>query len=194
MEGEELKQGRERVRLYLIRPLKDAGMERLNSWKAERETDMLNNLQNRLAYMTVANLEALREVVAHNATGKTKDRWPKELLIEKWAQRLQPRPFSMSRLVRSYIQSGAGRDAHEGGYLVELFFYLRRVGAPPNSFSMAEIRKEAEADRVLRDRAIQARADCRATSQQLKLLAEYETALARCVEALNSKTTAEQVA
>ncbi|CUH68667.1 hypothetical protein TG4357_03728 [Thalassovita gelatinovora] len=192
MEGQELKEGRDRVRLNLIAPLKEWGMERRGGWTVERETEMLDRLQNKLAYMSAVNLEALRETVQRHATGKARDRWPKEMLIENWARRLQDPPISMSRLVRSYIQSGAGRAARDGGYLVELFFYLKRVGAPPNAFSMDEIRSEAEANRERRARIKVAREAGRATPSDLAWMDGYYMARQRCIDTLNAGQASKQ--
>lgn len=144
MEGDELKAGKARVAECLILPLTRAGMVRARGQSADAMAGMLDRLQSRLAYMTADNLAALAEVVERYARGDRKTAWPAEIMICGWARELQEPPASESRLVRTYLQSGAGDAAASGGYLVELFFYLKKFGAPPNDYGRAQIRQEAE--------------------------------------------------
>ena len=147
MEGQELKDGKERVRTHLIAPLVRRGMVRKRGRSVEDHQKMLDSLEARLAYMAADRLAALAEVVERYAEGPKKNIWPAEVSITNWARRLQEPPASESRLVRSYLQSGAGDAAKSGGYVVELFLYLKKYGAPPNDYSMKEIRSQADDNR-----------------------------------------------
>jgi len=133
MEGQALKDGKARVHRYLTGSLTEMGMVRPRNRTVDQHQAFLAQLEARLAYMTADALEALAEVVMTHPAGAEKNVWPSEIMILGWARRLQEPPASVSRLVRTYLQSGAGRAAQEGGYLVELFAYLRKFGTPPNS-------------------------------------------------------------
>ena len=167
MEGEDLRDGKARVRRVLIDPLVDRGMVRKRGVTVEDHDRFLDGLAARLAYMSEANLSALSEVVVIYAEGPKKNQWPVDVSICNWARRLQEPPASVSRLVRTYLQSGAGRAAKEGGYLVELFFYLKKHGAPPNAYSLSEIRRKGE-DNASRRRLIRERKG-RGTARQSDL-------------------------
>lgn len=183
MEGAALREGRERVKTHLIDPLVQKGMQRKQGWTVDQEIEFLDRLQNYLAYMTADNLQGLAETVERYAAGKHKDRWPKEVSITNWARRLQSPPIRMSRLVRSYIQSGAGRAANERGYLAELFDYLKRVGAPPNTFAMGEIIALAEKNR---ERRAKVKAG-RGTIEDEQWFHSYMNRRRICQQLLNSK-------
>ncbi|WP_306150629.1 hypothetical protein [Roseovarius sp. MMSF_3281] len=152
MEGEALREGKARVWAVLIEPLKERGMVRPRSMSVADEAAMLDRVAARLAYMSVDALEALAEVVEANATGKGRDCWPKEVSISNWARRIQAPPVTVSRLVRSYIQSEGGKAAQAGGYLAELFSYLRKHGRPPTPYCLDEMRQAADANRSRRAR------------------------------------------
>lgn len=122
-------------------------MVRKRGKSAEAHRDWLDRLAARLAYMSADKLQDLAEVVAVYGGGKRKDQWPSDLSICNWARSLQKPPISESRLVRSYIQSAAGRAAIDGGYVVELFDHLKRYGAPPDAYAFSMIRQEADRNR-----------------------------------------------
>lgn len=143
MEGVALKEGKERVTVHLIAPLEKAGMRRKGSVTMAVHQDFLNRVRARLAYMDADRLAALCEVVEVHAGGKARDIWPSEIMIMNWARRIQTPPPSESRLVRSYLQSAAGSAARDRGCLVELFWWLRKYGAPPNDFAWTQIETEA---------------------------------------------------
>jgi len=186
MEGAALREGRERVKTHLIDPLVQKGMQRKQGWTVDHEVAFLDRLQNYLAYMTADNLKGLAETVERMAAGKQKDRWPKELTIRNCARNLQSPPMGMSRLVRSYIQSGAGVAARDGGYLVELFDYLKKWGAPPNSFSLEEIMGEAAANRERRARVKAGRG----TQREQLWFDGYMRRRRLCLELLDAKKEA----
>ncbi|TNJ48098.1 hypothetical protein [Phaeobacter sp. B1627] len=187
MEGQELKDGKARVRSLLITPLERRGMERRRAVRLEEHQVFLASLEARLAYMQAEKLVALAEVVERHGTGKLKTIWPTEISIMNWARLLQVPPASESRLVRTYLQSGAGRAAREGGFLVELFTYLKKWGAPPNDYSMAEIRKEADWNRGKLAAIGRAVASGRATASETQWQQGYLKTEARCLDIINAK-------
>lgn len=187
MEGAELKEGRERVRQSLIEPLCQKGMVRKRGQKVEDHQKMLDSLEARLAYMAADRLAALAEVVERYAEGPKKNIWPAEVSITNWARRLQEPPASESRLVRSYLQSGAGDAALSGGYVVELFFYLKKYGAPPNDYSMKEIRERADGNRRKRAQVERDREDGRADPRDLSWLQGYMDTRRRCLDIIKAK-------
>jgi len=180
VEGVELKEGKERVRQYLIDPLVSGGMVRKRGQKVEEHDKMLANLEARLAYMFEDRLKALAEVVERYAEGPKKNIWPAEVSITNWARRLQEPPASESRLVRSYLQSGAGEAARIGGYVVELFLYLKKYGAPPNEYSMQQIRDQADDNRRNRLRIERDQELGMASPRDLKWLEGYMATWRRC--------------
>ncbi|SIO36693.1 hypothetical protein SAMN05444722_1700 [Rhodovulum sp. ES.010] len=145
MEGEALREGKARVRAWLVEPLEARGMVRRARVTLAEHEGALDRLAARLAYMTEDGLAALAEVVERHAEGKARNVWPAEVSICNWARRIEPPPASESRLVRSMLQSAAGRAAAEGGYAVELFLYLKKFGQPPiGDYGWHTIRREAE--------------------------------------------------
>lgn len=187
MEGQELKDGKERVRVNLIEPLVSRGMVRKRGQKVEDHQKMLDSLEARLAYMATNRLAALAEVVERYAEGPKKNIWPAEVSITNWARRLQEPPASESRLVRSYLQSGAGDAALSGGYLVELFVYLKRIGAPPNDYSLKGIREEADDNRRKRAQVERDREEGRASPRDLAWIQGYMDTRRRCLDIIKAK-------
>lgn len=183
MEGEALRDGKARVKIYLIDPLVKKGMQRKQGWTLEQEAELFESLQNYLAYLSQKDLEGLADTIERFAAGKAHDRWPKEINIRRWARRLREPPIRMSRLVRSYVQSGAGRAAKEGGYLVELFDYLKRVGAPPNTYSIQEIMSEAVANQERRNKVRSGRG----TQQDQVWFERYMNRRRICADLLSGK-------
>lgn len=187
MEGQELKDGKERVRVNLIDPLVSRGMVRKRGRSVEDHQKMLDSLEARLAYMDADRLAALVEVIERYAEGPKKNIWPAEVSITNWARRLQEPPASESRLVRSYLQSGAGDAALSGGYVVELFLYLKKYGAPPNDYSMKEIRSQADGNLRKRARVERDREDGRADPRDLAWLQGYMDTRRRCLDIIKAK-------
>lgn len=192
MEGEVLRQGKERVERILTGPLEMMGMGRKRGVKVEDHAAMLDRLRARLAYMGEDELAALREVVERYATGRDLNTWPDEISVINWARRIQPPPPSESRLVRSYLQSGAGRAAQAGDYLVELFRYLKVQGQPPNEFALSQIIREADERRRDLPRVERAVKDGRASPQEEHGLRVYMNTLARCEAILRARVDAER--
>ncbi len=187
MEGAELKEGKERVMNALILPLCEKGMVRKRGCSAEAHEKTLANLQARLAYMADDKLAALAEVVERHAEGPKKNIWPAEVSICNWAVRLQEPPASQSRLVRTYLQSGAGDAAKAGGYLVELFLHLKKFGAPPNGYSQSQIRQRAEDNQRRRAGIMRDQAQGSASPSDLNWLAGYMDTRRLCLDIINAR-------
>lgn len=154
MEGQALKEGRARVRVHLVDYLEHPtrGMMRKPGVSLTDHAAFLDRLQNRLAYMTAANLRCLAEQCIRDAGGKHRNRWPGEVTIINRASMLQTPPGSVSRLVRTYLQSAAGQAAMAAGYEVELFDYLRAYGVPSGERAFDLMRDKAGAERGRRAR------------------------------------------
>ena len=187
MEGQELKDGKERVRVNLIDPLVSRGMVRKRGRSVEDHQRMLDSLEARLAYMAADRLVALAEVVESYAEGKKKNIWPAEVSITNWARRLQQPPASESRLVRSYLQSGAGDAALSGGYVVELFLYLKKYGTPPNDYALKGIRQEAEGNLRKRRRIECDPEEGRTRPSDMAWLAGYKATRQLCLNIIEAK-------
>lgn len=192
MEGEELREGKERVRRVLIDPLVVKGMQRRPGQTVADHGVFLENLEARLAYMSAENLAALSDVVELHAGGRAKNRWPTEVSICNWARRWQKPPASQSRLVRTYLQSAAGRAALAGDYVVELFDHLKRHGNAPTAKYETDMIK-ARADENRRARAVYERRRDRglADRRELAELEAHAHKLAICKEIIQQKERAE---
>ncbi|TCL09146.1 hypothetical protein BXY66_1190 [Shimia isoporae] len=88
MEGQALKDGKDRVRDLLIKPLLELGMVRKRNVSESKHQAFLDGPMARLAYMKADRLEALRETVANCATGAHKNCWSSEVSIANWARAL----------------------------------------------------------------------------------------------------------
>lgn len=188
MEGQELKDGKERVKLFLIDPLTTMGMVRKRGVKLEAHEDFLSRLMARLAYMDEEDLGALCEAIERNARGGFRNCWPPEVSIMNWARELRHPPSSQSRLVRTYLQSGAGIAARDNGYLVELYWYLKKKGHPPQgNYSMSKIKDAAEQNQRERARIRRARERGEARSSELDWLQHYMDTRRLCGDIIKAK-------
>ncbi len=174
MEGEELKQGKARVYRVLLEPLKERGMARPARMTVAAEQDMMDRLAARLAYMAEDRLQALAEVVEAHGGGKLRNTWPAEVSICNWARRIQQPPAGVSRLVRTMLQSAAGDAAEAGGYLVELFRFLRKHGTPPgDNYGYNLIQSEASENQSRRARILREQQKGIASTGDLDWLRHY---------------------
>lgn len=191
MEGDALKTGKALVKATLIDPLIVRGMKRKAGQNVAAFEAMQESLQARLAYMSRGNLIVLAEMVERLAGGKLQDTWPSEITICNLARKLQEPVASESRMVRSYLQSGAGKAALAGGYLVELFNYLKRYGMPPtNDYAFAMLREKGQES--ARRRALVAERIERGFVEPADQvwLRDYAEQLARCEDIVNSNQEA----
>ena len=76
MEGQELRDGKERVRINLIEPLVKGGMVRKRGQKVEEHDKFLASLEARLAYMAEDRLQALAEVSSDMRAGRKRTSGP----------------------------------------------------------------------------------------------------------------------
>lgn len=131
--------GKAAVRELLIDRLNDAGLRRSRGVTREALEKVQARLAEGLAYMTPENLQTLAEVVMDNCDGE----WPAEVVIRSWARALQAPPEAEKRIVTSWLASVEGPQAEAGGYLVELYGFLRLHGRPPLAYDMSQIRARA---------------------------------------------------
>ncbi|MCJ8139501.1 hypothetical protein [Falsirhodobacter halotolerans] len=142
-------EGREAVRVHFVQRLRDAGVERPKGMTEASYADMMKGLVEWLAYMRVDNLITLAELVL-NATPAWKGKCPSELYIRQTANNLQGKPPAENRIFTSWLASVEGPTALAGGYLVELFRFLRARGVPPSAYDMRKIHEEADANQRTR--------------------------------------------
>ena len=141
--------GRAAVRQYLIEPL--AGLPRKRGVAKSDHALDLAKLTVALAYMTPANLRGLCELVLRHSAGKpplgkTAPCWPDVAWVRTWAMALQQPPPRKSDYAQSLIRSAMGRQALDGGWLVELFQIAKRIGPPPGRYLLHKLREEAGAN------------------------------------------------
>ncbi len=89
--------------------------------------------------MSRQNLRGLCEMALKQARGV----WPEPALLLSWAYGLEQPPPQRSDYVASLLRSAAGREARDGGYLVELMRMARRLGPPPGRYMISKLREEA---------------------------------------------------
>lgn len=143
-EQTETQSGRDAVRTLLIEPLRLAGLVRARKFTIAEHDAQMKKLVNRLAYMRADNLITLFETVIDNAVGDRATQWPAYALIWKWARRLQMPPDNERHIMNSWLRSVEGPIARQGGYLAELYLWLKKHGRPPSDYDTARIRDEAK--------------------------------------------------
>lgn len=140
--------GKARVKALLIEPLDLAGLCRPRGVTQDTHRARLAQLAERLSYMTPDNLGTLRDVIQiHAASPGGGGAWPSPVVVEAWAQGLQPRPPRESDIIRSWLASVEGPPALAAGHHVQLFRFLRRRMLPPSDYDKRMIREQAERDR-----------------------------------------------
>lgn len=148
--------GRAAVRVHLLARVAEAGVKPPKGKTVAETDEMLTRLVDLLSYMDPANLMTLAEHVLDHAALHGL-RWPSEIEIRQWAFGMQPRPVTEKRIVTSWLASIEGPAAQAGGYLTELYLWLRLHGRPPAPYDMRIIRERSEdAERqkvILTDRA-----------------------------------------
>ena len=140
--------GKQAVRDLLIQPLTDAGLKRQRGLSDRAQKEALALLVRDLDHMSSENLRTLCDAVLRQATlpGPGLGHWPAAVMIIAWGHGLQVRPFRLHRLVTSWLASIEGPQAEAGGWLVQLFRFLRQHKRPPTKFDLAEIREQARED------------------------------------------------
>lgn len=147
-QGEAVDSGRGLVRKVLIEPLCNAGLKRGKGQSERALAESLEHLIGQLDHMSAENLRTLADVVMDHAAapGVGFGIWPAEVLIVGWAKGMQPRPFRLHRIVTSWLASVEGPVADAGGYLVQLFRFLRRHCRPPTAYDLTSIKQQAAED------------------------------------------------
>jgi hypothetical protein len=141
--------GRDAVRTLLIEPLRLAGLVRQRKFSAKEHDAQIQKMIERLAYMRPDNLATLCETVIDNAVGDRATHWPVYASVWKWARRIQTPPDNERHIMNSWLRSVEGPIAKQGGYLAELYLWLKKHGRPPSDYDIERIREEAK-DRVRR--------------------------------------------
>lgn len=184
MNGTSEEGGRARVQRVLIEPLVELGMVRPNRMTVAQFVDFGARLQNKLAYMSEANLCGLRAALIRLASGKTRDQWPKEVTILSYAHGIQQPPPRDNDYAVSVLRSAMGQRAYAEGYHVELLNTARRYGPPPSKYVLSKLQEEArenqDKERVILDRF---RRDV-ARADERKWLAGYQALRAECLTIL----------
>lgn len=174
--------GRTRVRTLLIEPLEAAGMRRKGSVSLDAHRERMGKLAERLAHMTPAGLEALRQVVSRLGEGPRRDVWPSDLVVLRYAEGIETPPPPSDRLLTSYMRSAAGRAAWERSPFeaAELARYLSRFRRPPPGDAAWRALRERAAGRAGDLAAAQRRrAEERASEDDLRTLDAWEAGRAR---------------
>ena len=142
--------GREKVRALLIDPLQEEGMRRPARETVAQHNKNLTKLAGWLSYMTPENLIEMRRVVRDNAEGKRLDAWPSIVSVRNLAHRMQRPPLDEKHISYTWLASVEGPPARAGGYLVELYEWLKVHGKPPH-LGLPKIRDEAYDNRRKRE-------------------------------------------
>lgn len=145
--------GRTRVRDLFIARLEGDGLIRPKGVTVADHELFLAKLIDRLSYLPGPDLTVLAECVLVRAQGKQRNEWPSFVTIWNVAQTIfrQPEPDEARHIMTTWLRSRGGPVARDGGYLVELWRYLRAFGAPPSTMALDKIRAEAEENRRTRD-------------------------------------------
>ncbi|MBL9048477.1 MAG: hypothetical protein JNK19_00005, partial [Tabrizicola sp.] len=109
--------------------------------------------------------------------------WPAFATIWNVAQTVcrQPEPDEARHIMTTWLRSRGGPPARDGGYLVELWRYLRAYGCPPSPAALDMIRREAEENRRTRAMLRGKAGRDAATPAELDWLDRYARAEAYCL-------------
>ena len=189
MQGEEKKQGKRRIREYLITPMELLGLTHPRGMNKGQFEKAKKGLEENLAYMHKEAVIRLCLVVRSNLDGKNHTHWPAPAAIYTWARDIQEEPKADSDLVVSWLQSREGPAALDGGYCVELRSDLARFRRPPTQHSLEDIKRRAAKNRhklvVIKERV----AVNRATGEETDWRDAYMTALDHCKVLVNGRAT-----
>jgi hypothetical protein len=156
MEGEEAAAGRAQVRDLLVDRVNAAGLVRRKGVTNAAHAALIDRLCGHLAYMTPDNLRTLAELVIDAGDGPGRTWWPAETTVRGLAEAVQARPLVQHRIVGSWLASVEGPVAEAGGWLVELYRFLRQHKRPPFAWDKRRLREEAAENNrrlgLLRDR------------------------------------------
>lgn len=175
--------GRTRVREMFIARLEADGLVRPRSATVADHGAFLQKLVERLFYLPGPELETLAEIILRRAQGKQMNEWPAFATIWNVAQTVcrTPEPDEAKHIMTTWLRSRGGPVARDGGYLVELWRYLRAFGCPPTQLQLDKIRAEADENRRSRAQAVARRDRGIATPSDLDWLDRYARAEDYCL-------------
>ena len=179
------------MKAVLIEPLVQGGMKRRKGVAEADHDKMLAGLAEHLAYLPSEQLAGLRDLIIRLSDGKNGGMWPDKVMILKWAWAMQPPPPSENTYAQSLIRSAMGRQAHDEGWVVELYRTAIRFGPPPNRYVLSQLRAEAEDNQRRRERAREFNAVGKATREEAGWLEawhrDYQTCLSILAAARNDE-------
>lgn len=136
--------GKSVVREKLIARLDQAGLARKKGTSLADHDATMKRLVDHLAYMAPETVEVLAETLIDAQASIKSTVWPAEVLVRSWAHALQPAPVEQPKIISSWLASIEGPQAELGGYLVELYRFLRRHRRPVLPGDKRQILAEAE--------------------------------------------------
>lgn len=146
--------GRARVRALLIDPLEHGGMQRAKRKAVEDHKADMDKVADRIGYLSDLGLAGLSEYLIRLAGPRLQ--WPPVNLILQGAWGIETPPPRESSYARSLLASAKGREAYEGGWHAELLDLAKRMGPPPNRYSLQQLKESARDNHrrveVIRDR------------------------------------------
>lgn len=185
VEGEEQVNlpGRTRVREVFVARLERDGLVRPRAATVADHAAFLARVVDRLSYLPEPDLVVLAECVLRRASGKAMNEWPAFATIWNLAQTVcrQPEPDESRHIMTTWLRSRGGPVARDGGYLVELWRYLRAFGVPPSTAALEMIKREADENRLTCSRLRNKRENGTATASDLDWLDRHARAEAYCL-------------
>lgn len=131
--------GKAAVRLHLIERLEAAGFVKPGRVGKEAFEAGKKYLAERLAYMSVGNLQMLAETIIDGASSRE---WPTETLLMQMARRIEAPPPMQCRAM-TWLESKEGPMAVLRGDLVEIFRFIRAKLRPPYGWEMPKLAEQA---------------------------------------------------
>ena len=175
--------GRARVRELFVAKLDGDGLVRPRSATVADHDAFIARLVDRLSYLPGPDLDTLAECTLRRAQGKQMNEWPAFATIWNLAQTIcrTPEPDEAKHIMTTWLRSRGGPVARDGGYLVELWRYLRTFGSPPTTVALDRIRAEAAENQRTRAQATARRDRGIATPSDLDWLDRYARAEDYCL-------------
>jgi hypothetical protein len=139
-QAESTPEGKAAVKALLLDRLEGAGFGKPKKMGAEAFEGQKKFLAERLAYMSPDNLLVLAESLISDAASND---WPSEIIIMQRAKVIQSPPPATTRAM-SWLVSVEGPKAVAGGYLVDLYRFIKGKLRPPGSpYEMGQLRERS---------------------------------------------------